>query len=187
LVRIFTQTLARCVPVELPHSNLGHQSGPEPNLMERERSCLLNSAHIGTAKLRWCPSSSVLPFFSPRADVVDPRLNLLEPRLAESHLTVSIPLHHRILFIGLTYGAQISSRLTEVSQSLNPISWIQLLTCRFGRGQQRPLSPIRVCCCPGIRQRRLRSLTQFGCPMSAGRFHNVSSSDSSLGSLDRGR
>jgi hypothetical protein len=60
------------------------------------------------------------------------RLNLLEPRLVESHTTVIIPLDDRVIFVSLLNCAEFSSRLSEVAQTLDAISGIQFLA--GGRG-----------------------------------------------------
>jgi hypothetical protein len=51
-------------------------------------------------------------------------LNLLEPRLVESHTTVIIPLDDRVIFVSLLNCAECSSRLSEVAQTLDAISGI---------------------------------------------------------------
>ena len=43
------------------------------------------------------------------------RLNLLEPRLSESHTTVFIPLNHRVIFVRLLNRAEFPGRLSEVA------------------------------------------------------------------------
>jgi len=60
------------------------------------------------------------------------RLNLLEPRLVESHTTVIIPLDDRVIFVSLLNCAEFSSRLSEVAQTLDAISGSQFLV--GGRG-----------------------------------------------------
>jgi hypothetical protein len=51
-------------------------------------------------------------------------LNLLEPRLVESHTTITIPLDDRVIFVSLLNCAEFSSRLSEVAQTLDAISGI---------------------------------------------------------------
>jgi hypothetical protein len=62
-------------------------------------------------------------------------LNLLEPRLAESHTTVIIPLDDRVIFVSLLNCAQFPSRRSEVAQTLDAISGIEFLT--GGSGARR--------------------------------------------------
>ena len=45
----------------------------------------------------------------------------------ESHTTVIIPFDDRVVFVSLLNRAEFSSRLSEVAQSLDPISGIQFL------------------------------------------------------------
>jgi len=59
-------------------------------------------------------------------------LNLLERRLMESHTTIMIPFDDRVIIVGLLNCAEFSSRLSEVTQTLDAISGIQFLV--GGRG-----------------------------------------------------
>jgi hypothetical protein len=59
-------------------------------------------------------------------------LHLLEPRLVQSHTTVMIPLHKRIVFVRLLHGSEFSSRLSKISQTLDAITGIQF---RVGSGR----------------------------------------------------
>ena len=45
----------------------------------------------------------------------------------ESHTTVIIPFDDRVIFVNLLNCAEFSSRLSEVAQTLDPISGIQFL------------------------------------------------------------
>src|SRR3984893_8691159 len=54
-------------------------------------------------------------------------LNLLEPRLAESHTTVIVPFDDGVIFVRLLNCAEFSSRHSEVAQTLDAISGIQFL------------------------------------------------------------
>jgi hypothetical protein len=63
-------------------------------------------------------------------------LNLLEPRLVESHTTVIIPSHDRVIFVSLLNCAEFSSRLSEVAQTLDAISGIQVLVGGRGLGER---------------------------------------------------
>jgi hypothetical protein len=51
-------------------------------------------------------------------------LNLLEPRLVESHAPVIIPFDDRVLFIGSLNRAKFPGRLSEVAQTLDAISGV---------------------------------------------------------------
>jgi hypothetical protein len=74
-------------------------------------------------------------------------LNLLEPRLMESHTTVIIPFDHRVFFVRLLNCAEFSSRLSEVAQTLDPISGTQFLVAgrRFSERWSRGAVCIRRC------------------------------------------
>jgi hypothetical protein len=52
------------------------------------------------------------------------RLNLLEPRLVESHAPVIIPFDDRVLFIRSLNRAKFPGRLSEVAQTLDTISGV---------------------------------------------------------------
>lgn len=54
-------------------------------------------------------------------------LDLLERRLVDPHTTVIIPLDDRVIFVSLLNCAEFSSRLSEVPQTLDPISGSQFL------------------------------------------------------------
>jgi hypothetical protein len=45
----------------------------------------------------------------------------------EPHATVTIPFDDRIIFVNLLNGAEFSSRLSEVTQTLYAVSGIQFL------------------------------------------------------------
>jgi len=64
------------------------------------------------------------------------RLNLLEPGLVESHTTVIIPFDDRVIFVRLLNCAEFSSRLSEVAQTLDAISGIQVLVAGRGLGER---------------------------------------------------
>src|ERR1700686_1246884 len=51
--------------------------------------------------------------------------NFLQPRLAEPHTTVIIPFDDRVVFVSLLNGTEFSSRLPEISQTLDAITGIQ--------------------------------------------------------------
>jgi hypothetical protein len=71
-------------------------------------------------------------------------LNLLERGLMDSHATVVIPLDDRVLLIGSLNCAEFSSRLPEVAQTFNTISWSQFLAGGRGFGERWPLGTVRV-------------------------------------------
>src|ERR1700686_2047231 len=69
--------------------------------------------------------------------------NFLQPRLAQSHTTVIIPLYKRVVFVRLLNCTEFSSRLSEISQNLDAITGIQF---RLGsRGPDERCSRGSVC------------------------------------------
>jgi hypothetical protein len=56
--------------------------------------------------------------------------------LAEFLTTVIIPFDNRVLFVSLLDRPQLSGRLSEVTQTLDAISGIQLLVSRRGLGER---------------------------------------------------
>jgi hypothetical protein len=71
-------------------------------------------------------------------------LNLLEPRLVESHTTGIIPFDDRVIFVSLLHCAELPSRLSEVAQTLDAISGIQVVVvCRW-LGEAWLLGTVRV-------------------------------------------
>jgi hypothetical protein len=48
--------------------------------------------------------------------------DLLEPRVAQPHPTVIVPLHKRVVFVCLLHCSEFSSRLSKMSQTLDAIS-----------------------------------------------------------------
>src|ERR1039458_401446 len=89
-------------------------------------------------------------------------LNLLEPRLAESHTTVIIPFDDRVTFVSLLNCAQFPSRNSEVAQTLDAISGIEFLAGGSGLGERWFLGAVRVRRCAGVWQWRLGSFMQVG-------------------------
>ena len=69
-------------------------------------------------------------------------LDLLERWLVDPHTTVIIPLDDRVLFISSLNGAEFSSWLSEVAQTLDAISGSQLLAGGRGLGERWPLGTI---------------------------------------------
>jgi hypothetical protein len=53
----------------------------------------------------------------------EPITNFLKPRLAQSHTTVVIPLYKRVVFAGLLNCSEFSDRVSEISQTLDAITW----------------------------------------------------------------
>jgi len=54
-------------------------------------------------------------------------LDLLERRSVQSHTTVIVPFDDRVIFVSLLDCVEFSRRLSEVAQTLDAISGIQLL------------------------------------------------------------
>ena len=75
-------------------------------------------------------------------------LNFLEPRLAESHTTIIIPFDDCVIFVRLLHCAKISSRHSEVAQTLDAISGIQFLIGGCGIGERWLPGTLRVRCRP---------------------------------------
>jgi len=75
-------------------------------------------------------------------------LNLLEPRLAESHTTVIIPFYDRVIVVRLLNCAQFPSRHSEVAQTLDAISGIQFLVGGRRLGERWLPGTVRVRCRP---------------------------------------
>jgi hypothetical protein len=69
-------------------------------------------------------------------------LNLLEPRLVESHATVIIPFDDRVLFIRSLNCAEFPGRLSEIAQTLDAISGIDFLAGSGGFCERRPLGTV---------------------------------------------
>jgi len=64
--------------------------------------------------------------------------DLLEPRLVQSHSTVVIPLYERVLFVRLLNCSEFSSRLSEISQTLDAITGIQFRVGSSGLDERWP-------------------------------------------------
>jgi hypothetical protein len=62
-------------------------------------------------------------------------LNLFEPWLAEPHTTVMIPFDDYIIIVCLLNCAQFPSRISEVAQTFDAISWNQFLIGGSGFGE----------------------------------------------------
>ena len=75
-------------------------------------------------------------------------LNFLEPRLAESHTTIIIPFDDCVIFVRLLDCTKISSRHSEVAQTLDAISGIQFLIGGCGIGERWLPGTVRIRCRP---------------------------------------
>ena len=60
----------------------------------------------------------------------------------ESGATVVIPLYDRVLFVSSLNSADFSSWLSEVAQTLNPISGSQILAGGGGLGERWSPGPV---------------------------------------------
>jgi hypothetical protein len=89
--------------------------------------------------------------------------DFLEPRLVQSHTTVIIPFDDRVIFVRPLDCAQFPSRLSEISQTLDPISGTQFLVGSKRVCKRRLHGTVCIRRCAGVRQRRLGSFTQFWC------------------------
>jgi len=69
-------------------------------------------------------------------------LNLLERRLVESHTTAIVPFDDRVIFVSLFNRTQLSSRLSEVAQTLDAISGNQFVVASSGLGERWPLGTV---------------------------------------------
>jgi hypothetical protein len=70
--------------------------------------------------------------------------------LVESLATVVIPFDERVIFVSLLNCAELSSRLSEVPQTLYAISGIQFLIGGSGLGETWLLGTVRVRGRPGM-------------------------------------
>jgi hypothetical protein len=78
------------------------------------------------------------------------RLNLLKPRLVVSPTTGIFPSDDRVIFVSLLNCTEFSTRLSEVAQTLDAISGIQVLVvCRW-LGEAWLLGTVRVSGCAGV-------------------------------------
>lgn len=60
----------------------------------------------------------------------------------ESHTTVIVPFDDRVIFVNLLNCAEFSSRLSEITQTLDPISGTQFLVGGRGLGERWPLGTV---------------------------------------------
>jgi hypothetical protein len=77
-------------------------------------------------------------------------LNLLKPRLVVSHTTGTFPSDDRVIFVSLLNCTEFSTWPSEVAQTLDTISGIQVLVvCRW-LGEAWLLGTVRVSGCAGV-------------------------------------
>ena len=78
------------------------------------------------------------------------RLNLLEPRLLESLTTGIIPFDDRVIFVCLLNCTEFTSRPSEVAQTFDAISGIQVLVVCGRLGKAWLLGTVRISSCAGV-------------------------------------
>jgi hypothetical protein len=88
-------------------------------------------------------------------------LNLLKPRQALPDATIAVPFHDCIFFVRALNGAEFSSRLAEVAQTLDPVAGSQMLAGRRRLDKRRLLGSVRIRSGTAVRQWRLGGFTQF--------------------------
>jgi hypothetical protein len=91
----------------------------------------------------------------------------------KSHTTVIIPFDDRVLFVCSLNGAEFPGRLSEVAQTLDAISRIQVSVVSRWLGEAWLLGAVRVSDRAGVGRWRLRSLTQFGYQIPSDMGHVV--------------
>ena len=117
----------------------------------------LSAAMVGSTPTRFRHFSNCLPIV-PHIEILDikqntkPRcwLNLLEPRLVQSHTAVIILFDYRVVFVGLLNRAEFPSRLSEVAQTLDAISGTQFLVGGGGFGERRLPGTVCIRGCAGV-------------------------------------
>ena len=80
----------------------------------------------------------------------NPLANFFKPRLAQSHTTVVIPLYKRVVFVRLLNCSEFSSRLSEISQTLDAITGIQFRVGSRGLDERWPLGSVCVSRCSNV-------------------------------------
>jgi hypothetical protein len=70
--------------------------------------------------------------------------NFLKPRLAQSHMTVVIPLYQRLVFVRLLNGSEFSGGFSKISQPLDAIAGIQFRVRSRGLDERWPFGSICV-------------------------------------------
>ena len=68
----------------------------------------------------------------------------------QSHSTVVIPLYKRVVFVRLLNCTEFSSRLSEISQTLDAITGIQFRVGRRGLDERWPLGSVCVSRCSNV-------------------------------------
>jgi len=78
--------------------------------------------------------------------------DFFEPRLAQSHTTVIIPLYKRVVFVGLLNCSEFSSRLSKVTQALYSITGIQFRVGGRGLDKRWSLGSVCISRCSSVRE-----------------------------------
>jgi hypothetical protein len=76
--------------------------------------------------------------------------DLLEPRLVKPLATVVIPLYKRVVFVRLLNCTEFSSRLSEISQTLDAITGIQFRLGSRGLDERWSLGSVCVSGCSNV-------------------------------------
>jgi hypothetical protein len=76
--------------------------------------------------------------------------NFFKPRLVQSHTTVVIPLYKRVVFVRLLNCTEFSSRLSEISQTLDAITGIQFRLGSRGLDERWSLGSVCVSRCSKV-------------------------------------
>jgi hypothetical protein len=76
--------------------------------------------------------------------------NFLKPRSVQSHSTVIIPLYKGVVFVRLLNCSEFSSRLSEISQTLDAITGIQFRIRSRGLDERWSLGSVCVSTCPNV-------------------------------------
>ena len=77
-------------------------------------------------------------------------VDFLKPRLAQSHTSIAIPLYKRVVFIRLLNCSEFSSRLSEISQTLDAITGIQFRLGSRGLDERWSLGSVCVSRCSNV-------------------------------------
>jgi hypothetical protein len=76
--------------------------------------------------------------------------DFLEPWLVHSHATVIIPLYKCVVFVRLLNCTEFSSRLSEISQTLDTITGTEFRVGSGGLDERWPLSSVCVSRCSSM-------------------------------------
>jgi hypothetical protein len=76
--------------------------------------------------------------------------NFFEPRLSEPLATVIVPLYKRVVFVRLLNCTEFSSRLSEISQTLDAITGIQFRLGSRGLDEWWSLGSVCVSRCSNV-------------------------------------